>query len=252
MKDSRARIERISLINAHYLHLDLAIEDEALRHVKAGHSFLVRVGNKSSEAQTWNPYLRERWWPIGITGREELRVEVPNNRRYDVGQLVQLLGLIGQPYRFRKNLRNVLLIAYNTEPTSLTVMTQQLLAHNVNVTMVLLGDARAYQTNHLAPEIEVIRSNDKLEWQDMVMTLGWADQIFVAVGQDDERFRFSEVYGIIQSKRTDIPAQYVFGVFRPLLPCGVGACDACRIVLKDGTSTTCTEGPAYDLTTVRL
>jgi hypothetical protein len=32
--------------------------------------------------------------------------------------------------------------------------------------------------------------------------------------------------------RADIPANYLFGVFRPLLPCGVGACSSCMVKLQ--------------------
>jgi dihydroorotate dehydrogenase electron transfer subunit len=251
MKDTRARIERIALLNPHTLNLDLALEDESLRQVKPGQSFLARVGNKTSEAQAWYPYLRDRWWLTGITGREELRVQVPNNRLYETGQIVQLLGPIGQPYAFRRNLRNVLLLAYDTDPTPLVVMTPALLKHNVSVTLVLLGTARNTYTDHLAPETEVIRGGDKLEWADMVMTLGWADQIFAVVGQDDELYRFRELYEVIKNKRNDLPEKYLFGVFRPPLPCGVGACDACRVTLTGGWRSACTDGPAFDLTQVR-
>lgn len=252
MKDTRARIERIQRLNADYLQIDLAIDDNAIKQVKPGHSYLVRVGDMLAENHQWAEYLRERWWLMGVTGRDVVRAEVPNNRLYEIGQVVQLMGAIGQPYRFRRNLRNVLLLAYDTPPIPLTVMIPTLLKHNVSVTLVLLGDAKRYQTDHLAPEIEVIRGNSALEWEDMVMTLGWADQIFVVVRPDDESYRFGEIFRAIQARRNEVPDNYLFGIYQMALPCGVGACDACRITLKNGTATACTDGASFDLTDVKL
>jgi NAD(P)H-flavin reductase len=251
MKDSRAQVENVKEINKQYLQLELGVEDEALKQIKPGQSILARIADKSDEDHIWNPYLREQWWVWGVTGRDVLRVELPRVRDYEIGEKVQLLGPIGQPFRFRKNLRHVLLLAYNTHPVPLTVMTSSLLKNKVSVALVLLGEARSYNAAHLAPEIEVIRADDMMQWDNMVMSVGWADQIFVVVSQDDERARFKEVYELLKSKR-DIPEMYLFGVFQSLLPCGVGACDACVLKMKEGIKRVCTDGPAFDLTTVKL
>jgi NAD(P)H-flavin reductase len=252
MKDYRARVERISRLNAQYIQLDLSVEDDSLKQIKPGQSVLARIADKLDEVQPWHLYLREQWYPIGITGRDVLRVELPIQRTYELGEVVQLLGPVGLPFRFRKTLRNVLLVAYNTAPTPLTVMTPNLLKNNVAVTLVLLGEARNYNTDHLAPEIEVIKGDNAMNWENMVMTLGWADQMFIVVSKDDELFRMQEVLNIVREKRTDVAEQYVFGVFQPLLPCGVGACDACALRLKDGIKMVCTDGPAFDLTSVKF
>jgi hypothetical protein len=52
--------------------------------------------------------------------------------------------------------------------------------------------------------------------------------------------------------RAEIPSNYLFGVFQPILPCGVGACGACMIKAKGGSPLVCTQGPAFDLTEVNL
>lgn len=252
MKDTQAYIERIRQLNADYQQLELSAVDASLHHLKPGQSLLARLTERDAEVERWDPYLRQRWWPVGVTAQGMLLIERPAHLRYEPQQFVELLGPIGQPYRFRKSLRNVLLIAYDTPPTPLAIMIPLLLRNQISITLVLLGDATRYQTGHLPPEIEVVRGNRELEWPDMVMTLGWADQVFVAVNPDDELNRFAEVLRLIESRRTDIPQNYLFGVFQPTLACGTGACQACTLRLQAGAKLACTDGPAFDLKQVVL
>lgn len=252
MKDTRARIERIDLLNERFIALELAVEDPALKKLKPGQSLLARLGDRSQEQLSWAMYVREQWWPIGVTDRDVLRVELPRRNLYEVGQVVQLLGPIGQPFRFRQRLHRVMLIAYNTEPTPLTVMTPLLIKNQVNVTLLLLGEARSYNTRHLPPEVEIIKADDNFQWPDMVRTLPETDQVFAIVGRDDELGRFTELFNLVASQRADVPEHYLFGVFQSTLVCGVGACDACVLRTRDGIRRICTDGPMFDLTTVKL
>jgi hypothetical protein len=252
MNESRAIIERIRRINAHYQYLELAIADEAIRKIRPGESLLVRLSDPEADNDAWHPYLREQWWPAGLTPTGLLLIERPHSESYSPQQVISVLGPIGQPYRFRKSLRNVLLIAYDTAPTPLTIMIGQLMNNKISVTLVLLGSARNYETQHIPPEVEILRGESGLVWPEQVMTLGWADQIFVVVRQDDELFRFGEVMRRVKELRNDVPANYIFGVFQPWLPCGVGACAACLLRVSDVLVPACTKGPTFDLTTVQL
>jgi hypothetical protein len=252
MNESRAIIERIRRINAQYQYLELAIADEAIRKVKPGESLLVRLADPEAETEVWHPYLREQWWPAGLTPNGLLLIERPHSESYYPQQVISVLGPVGQPYRFRKSLRNVLLLAYDTPPTPLTIMIGQLLNNKISVTLVLLGSARNYETEHIPPEVEIVRGEAGLVWPEQVMTLGWADQMFVVVRQDDELLRFGEVMRRVRDLRNDVPANYIFGVFQPWLPCGVGACAACLLRVGDELVPSCTKGPTFDLTTVQL
>lgn len=252
MKETSAIIERIRQVNSQYQQLELAMIDDALVRLKPGQSLLARLIDRNPELDRWDPYLREHWWPVGITPNKTLLIERPMTFQYEPQQFVSLIGPIGEHYKFRKSLRNVLLIAYDTEPTPLTIMTPQLQKNGISATLVLLGKARSYDTSHLPHSLEVIRGDDKMSWDGQVMTLGWADQVFIVVGQDDELFRFGEVMTMLREKRLDMPANYAFGVFQPVQPCGVGACSACMLRLKDGFAPVCTQGPAFDLTRVVL
>lgn len=244
MKETEAIIERVRAINKRYQHLELAV-DASLNQIKPGQSVL------AWRMRGWDPYMREHWWPVN-TAPGKLIVELPTAQVYEPGQLVSLLGAVGQPYRFRRSLRNVLLVAYDTPLTPLAMMIPWLLAHQISVTVVLLGTAVEYETQHLPAEVEVIRGDHELNWPNRVMTLGWADQVFVIVGRDDETQRFARMWALFTELRADIPRNYMFGVFQSPLPCGVGACHACMVRMQQGMKLACTEGPSFDLTTVML
>lgn len=143
--------------------------------------------------------------------------------------MVDVLGLVGQPIRFKRNLRNVLLVAYDTPPTPLLMTIPWLMGNKVGVTLVLLGTANGYDTQHLNPEVEVIQGDDEINWQNQVMTVGWADQILAVVNTDDELGRFRKLMARFEERRAIIPQNYLFGIFTSLLPCGAGACHACML-----------------------
>jgi len=244
MRETQAIIERVRRVNETHQQLDLAV-DPSLSQVKPGQYVLARVG------ENWRPYLREPWW-YALSGKGTLTVERPVAIDYEPGQVVSLLGAVGQPFRFRRTLRNVLLLVYETEPSPLLSMIPSLLTSRVSVTMVLLGSAAAYTTAHLPPEVEVISGDSDMNWANRVTTIGWADQVFVVVPQADELGHFSRIWGLFNQLRAEIPQGYLFGVFRPLLPCGTGACSACMVRTKNGNVLACTQGPTFDLTQVLL
>lgn len=251
MRETQAYIERIKRSNKDYQQLELAV-DASLVNIRAGQSVLARRIDPDLEAEHWDPYLRELWFPVAVPSTNRIIVERPATIHYVPGQLLSLLGPIGQPFRFRRSLRHILLMIYHTPPSPLLLMLPALVANQVSITMVLMGTARAYDTAHLPEEVEVIRAEEDLTWPDMVMTLGWADQVFVLVGQGDELSYFTEIMKLVEERRNDIPSNYIFGVFQNVLPCGVGACYACMLKMKEGSQLQCMDGPAFDLTTVKL
>jgi len=246
MKESQAIIERVTRLNEHYQRLHLTVEDFT-SELKPGHSLLARM-----LPERWDPYLREQWWPVAV-GNSSIVVERPGSIIYEPGQVVSLLGVVGQPFRYKRTVHNVLLIAHDCAPTPLVMSVGWLQSNNVSVTMVLSGKALLYPTQHLHPEVEIIQADDDLRWPNQVLTAGWADQVFVVVPQDDERERFSAVWRLFRDLRAEVPKTYLFGVYQSTLPCGVGACQACIVPLHHGETTyICTDGPALDLTNVSL
>lgn len=242
MKEASTIIERIRQVSETHQHLDLAVEPW-LAEIKPGQSILARTIN------TWDPYLREQWYPV-TTSKTILTIERPLTTTYTPGQIVDVLGVIGKPYRFRKTLRNVLLLAYNAEPTPLLLMIDMLLKNRVSVTLVLLGDAADYGTTHLPPEVEILKGDHEMNWTNRVTTIGWADQVFAVVPQADEPGHFRRLYELFTQLRADIPHGHLWGVYRPPLPCGIGACSSCLVRVKGEFHAACTEGPAFDLAAV--
>lgn len=244
MKEFEASIQFIEAINDDYQHLELALEQD-FEQLKPGQSLLVRKDN------TFYPYLNERWWAVDIR-KGNLIIERPIDEVYEIGQFMKVLGPVGQPFRFRRTLRNVMLIAYDTQPTPLLMTLPWLSANRISVTLVLVGNAAEYDTTHLPPEVEVVVGDEDFNWSDQVMTVGWADQVFVTVNQDDELVRFYKVLARFSERRADIPKNYLFGVFQPKLICGSGACHSCVLRTQQSNSLICLDGPAYDLTQVKL
>lgn len=244
MRQTKAIIQRIRRINPHYQHVDLGIED-SLSDIKPGQFLLTRQDDE------WQPYLREQWWPVQISP-QMLIIERPAHFKHEPGDIVNVLGPVGSFFRFRRSMRHMLLLADDTPPTPLLSMIPMLLANQTSVTMVLLGAATTYDTAHLPPEVEVIHGGADLDWENRVMTVGLADQVFVTVRPDDEMLRFGKIFQMFSELRADIPKNYLFGVFQPVQPCGAGACQACMVRLKQGTTLACSDGPALDLAQVKL
>jgi hypothetical protein len=244
MRETEAIIERVTRLNEHYQRLHLTVEDFS-SEIKPGQSLLAR-----RLPERWDPYLREQWWPVAVSPNT-IVVERPGSITYEPGEVVSLLGLVGQPFRYKRNVRHVLLIAYDTAPTPLMMSLSWLQSNSVNITLVLSGKATLYPTQHLHPEIEVIQADEALNWPNRVLTTGWADQVFVVVAQDDEWERLRYVWNQFKVMRAEVPKTYLFGVFQSALPCGIGACHACMIPLLQGETTLiCTDGPAVDLTSI--
>lgn len=263
MRETEAIIERVRRVNTGYQRLELAV-DETLQVIKPGQSILVRLND------SWDPYLRQQWWPVEIRGNR-LIIDRPDDEQYEVSQIINVFGLVGQPFKFRRTLRNVLLIAYDVPPHPLLMTIPWLLSNNISVTLVLLGEAARYDAQHLPPQVEIIHGSEDFTWTNQVMTVGWADQVFVVaarddelpsltrrqakghvinIAQEDELARFTKVLERFRELRADVAKNYLFGVFRPLLTCGSGACQACMLRTSQGNALICTEGPAFDITQV--
>lgn len=250
MKESQGIIQRVRHLGGEYQQLELAVADY-LGDMKPGQCLLARSKQMRTRHE-WNPYLRSVWYPF-YANRGKVTVEVKSPDPYHPGDVFDLIAPVGQAFRFRNTLRNVLLVAYHTPPFALLMTIPQLLGHQVSVTLALLGDAVDYPTNHLPPEVEVIlgdNSADPLSWQGQVTTIGWADQVFVVVPPSDELAYFSQVWRVFNERRAEISKNYLFGVFQSVTPCGVGACDACLVRTKDGVQQACIEGPAFDLSQI--
>jgi hypothetical protein len=250
MKESQAVVQRVRRLDKNYQRIEIAI-DSSLQTIKPGNALLARPKSMRQD-RLWHPYLRTVWWPVDLKNQLVV-VDRPTSERFEPGDVIDIIAPIGQPYRFRRSLHNVLLIAYDTDPSCLLLNIPWLVKNNIGVTLVLLGRAREYPFQSLPPQVEIALGEDDdkmLEWQSQVTSIGNADQAFVAVAPADEMASFQEIWTVFLKRRNDIGKNYLFGVFQNLLPCGVGACDACMIPTKDGFKLACVDGPAFDLATL--
>lgn len=247
MIESSAIIERVKRISSTHQHLHLSVEP-TLTDIKPGQSLLTRIG------EGWQPYLRERWYPVGIE-RDGLIIERPTTTQYDPGTVVRVIGAIGQPMRFRRTLRTVLLIAHDSAPTPLIMPINALIAKDISVTLLLLGSAKAYDTKHLPAEVEVMHGDgDGMDWSNRVTTIAWADQVFAVVDADDEIGHFTALYGLFRQLRSDIPQAHLWSLWQMPFVCGVGACGACYLKRRGGEAPAlaCVDGAVFDMTTLSL
>lgn len=254
MQQTTALVERVRRSGAHFQQLSLSLAP-SLSSIQPGHSFLTPARSAS-----YDPYLLERWWPIHSDGGHMV-VECPLPkgpplRRFEPGEALSLLGPVGQPLPFQKRLRHVLFIAEDCPPHPLRLAIDRLLARKASITLVLLGTAADYDVRALDPRVEVScgapREDDPRHWPGQVLSVGWADQVFITTAAEGQRARFAAWLRRFGELRNGVPPNYLWGVFTPPWPCGAGACAACDISTHDGVKYTCRQGPALDLTRCRL
>ena len=246
MNDLSAIIERVRRVSANAVRLDVAIEP-AQRNVQAGQHFLARL------TESWDPYLREPWIPIKAH-RNTITIERPttlNVQPYQPGQIVHLLGPIGQPIALIETARTLLLIAYDATPASLLMLADIAIKRKIGVALALIGTARGYALETLPAEIEIVRGHDDGTWPEQVVSLKWADQV-VAVAAPHDRSHYARLLETVTRARVEAAPGYVSGLFQPSLPCGVGACGACAIACQRREVLACVDGPALDLLNVTL
>jgi NAD(P)H-flavin reductase len=246
VKESSATIERVRRLSSRLQQLDLGVED-SLARLKPGQAVLARL---SPEA--WDPYLPEVWTPVALDGAT-VTVERPVGVTYTPGQIVNLLGPVGAPFPMRPNLRSLLLLALDTAPTPLILLATLAILSEIEVTLVLGGQARDYPLQALPPEIEVVEGDLEQGWPNQVTSVGWADQVIAVANPRYRHLTYPALLARLRQLRADIPKRFALGIFEQPMPCGVGTCFGCGVACKDGTDKlTCVDGPAIDLEEVNF
>jgi dihydroorotate dehydrogenase electron transfer subunit len=225
-------------------HLDLSVEI-AHRVVQPGQHFLARV------TESFDPYLREPWIPVRKRG-SVITIERPIGVGYQPGQIVSLFGPIGRGLPLRDAMRTLLLIAHDATPASLLMLADQAIQNQVAVVLVLAGEARSYPIDALPPEIEVIRGDAHGNWLHMNESVTWADQVLAVAPPPHDVPHYRHLLDVIRAARTEVPRGFVYGLFQPPMPCGVGACGACLLRAHGHEVYTCLDGPAFDLLDITL
>lgn len=247
MRETQAIIERVRRVGAGWQHLALAV-DSALEQTQPGQVLLVRTD------ETWDPYLREQWIPIDFDDEEGLLiVEQPLGRNYSPGDVVSVIGPIGEGFPLKRDIQQLLLIAQDYPPIRLLFLMNQALRSGMSVTLVLTGDAReAYPINLLSPAVEVIQSNNAVNWANQRQTFLWAEQVFAVTSPALWIDYYAMLLRAAEESRHALPEGYLHGVFDLPLPCGTGGCMACMVRSKDGNRLACLDGASFDLARIKF
>lgn len=245
MAHGQAVIERIRRISAGVQRLELAVE-AAQQAVSGGQFFLVRT------TSTYEPYLREAWLPVGVRDGAVI-IERPTRYQYAPNQVVDVLGPLGKPFPLRSTARTLLLIAYEATPAIFLLMAHSALAHHMAIALALIGQARHYPLEGLPSALEVTCADHYEMWRERNEQLAWADQVFIAAPPPYDAPAYLRLAQDAERVRHAVGSEWLYGVFQPPMPCGVGACQACLVRLQGGEEApACTEGMAFDLTRVNL
>lgn len=241
MRETQAIIERVRRLGSNWQHLDLAVEPE-LAYIQPGQVMLTRLGD------SWSPYLREQWIPLGFNEEEGvLVVERPLTQQYNPGDEVSLLGPVGSPFMLKPAVRNLLLIAFDHPPTRLMSLVLQAIRQNMSVVLVLTASAQNYPLTNLPTAVEVITTPNETEWTNQEDTLRWADQIYAVTAPAFCEEYYSRLWKVTKEVRRAVPESFLQGIHPHPLPCGTGACLACLVRRKGADHLACVQGPCFDL-----
>lgn len=228
-----------------------------------GRYFLARCGVKTEEERwsQWQIYLRRPLFGIHLRpGRVdeagdlwELHLPLTGDPGYrwlleqPVGQMLNLLGPFGRGFTLQAHSRNLLLLADATRAPLLFALSDAMLDQGGRVTLLVQGTSDAVDTlMPLLPiPVEVRQATDHALWAAQIGELTpWADQICVALPIP----QLSTVAALIRQQRFRTEASFAQALIEADLVCGVGACLACIVPVRDaGYTRACMHGPVMGL-----
>ncbi|MFZ4660418.1 MAG: hypothetical protein ACOYNY_25635 [Caldilineaceae bacterium] len=231
-----------------------------------GRYWLARCGVQT-EAERWSQwqiYLRRPLFGVtvrpGLTAEEgdtwECYLPLTGDPGYDwllqqpVGQPINLLGPLGQGFTLQPNNRNLLLLTDAVRAPLLFGLSDAMLDRGGRVTLLVHGTVEALSplTPLLPIPVEVRQATTETAWTEQIAELTpWADQVCVALPSG----QLSTVAGLIRQHRFRVDATFAQVLVEADLLCGVGACLACVVPVKDaGYTRACVHGPVMALTEI--
>ena len=227
-----------------------------------GRYFLARCGVQNEEERwhQWQIYLRRPLFgvqrhpgaPEGVD-RWELYLPLNGDPGYQwllqqpVGQTLNLLGPLGQGFALQPNSRNLLLLSDATRAPLLFGLSEHMLDRGGRVTLLIHGTADAIDTltPSLAIPVEIRQAtNDAMRAEQLGQLVPWADQICLAL----PNAQLPTVAGHIRQHRFRVDNGFAQALFEADLVCGVGACLACVVPVREaGYTRACVHGPVMDL-----
>jgi dihydroorotate dehydrogenase electron transfer subunit len=250
MKLVKARIESNTRILPNvYLMRVMAPEIASLAH--AGQYVMVRCG------EGYDMPLRR---PLGIhriskNGISLLYSVVGRGTEWlsqrKAGELVDLLGPLGNGFEVYPSSRNLLLIAGGVGVAPLLALAEHAKASGIKFKLVIgeKNAAKIYPERLLPPGIKaVITTEDGSLGQKGMVTdilpqfISEADQVFVC-GPLPMYRAIAKMNKKLGNKPTQVLLEVVLG-------CGVGACLSCSIETKQGRKLVCKDGPVFEFSDI--
>ncbi len=231
-----------------------------------GRYWLARCGvqNEAERWSEWQIYLRRPLFGVtvrpGLTAAEgdtwECYLPLNGDPGYDwllqqpVGQAINLLGPLGHGFTLQPNSRNLLLLTDAARAPLLFGLNDVMLDRGGRVTLLVQGTVEAITTlTPLLPiPVEVRQATTNDAWTTQIAELTpWADQVCVALPQG----QLSTVASLIRQHRFRVDATFAQVLVEADLLCGVGACLACVVPVRDaGYTRACVHGPVMALTEI--
>ncbi|HEX9438714.1 MAG TPA: hypothetical protein VF909_03485 [Roseiflexaceae bacterium] len=246
---------------------------ELAYNVRAGQYLLVRCADVGS----YDPLLRRALFVAAAEpalGQIGLLYE-PNERglawlaRGRPGDLIDIVGPLGQPFAVHERTRNLLLIGEGPGLPALLLLARESAARGRAVTLIvgaaddsalpppyllpgeveyqsIIGPAVGLLAGATATPRETRRPGDQeTRGQDpfSLSPLAWADQVCVALPDD----QLSALRDAIRAIKYRWERGFASALLEGQIVCGVGACGVCAVELRKRTRMLCSDGPVFDL-----
>jgi len=165
------------------------------------------------------------------------------------GEMIDLLGPLGQGFVLSPQSRNFLLVAGGLGIAPLVALAERGVAEGVQVTLLLGAPTRAqlYPADLLPPHIRVLpATEDGSAGKRGVVTdlmaglASEADQVFACGPTSMYSAMATQGAQILKGKSVQVSLETRMG-------CGMGYCYGCAIETKEGMRSVCQDGPVFDL-----
>jgi dihydroorotate dehydrogenase electron transfer subunit len=237
---------------------------ELSRAVRAGQYLLVRC----AEVGSYDPPLRRALFVAAAEpalGQIGLLYE-PNERglrwlaRGRPGDIIDIIGPLGQPFAVGGRARNVLLIGQGSGLPALLLLARESVARGRAVTLLAGAvDADALPPPFLLPDeieyqslpglqiadfrLQIEQANPQSPMYNLQSAIGWADQICVALPGD----LLSALRDAIRAAKLRWERGFASALLEGPIVCGAGACGVCAVEMRKGMRMLCSDGPVFDL-----
>lgn len=164
----------------------------------------------------------------------------------DSGEVLDILGPLGNGFEIHPETRNLLLVAGGIGIAPLVYLADNAVADGLSVKLLtgVKTASQLYPESLEKVEILQVTEDGSAGIKGMVTDLlpplvTWADQI-CACGPGPMYRAMAEMPDVLQAKSVQISVERV-------MACGVGACRGCAITTSSGTQMVCSDGPVFEL-----